>query len=313
MQFQFERALQILWQTLPFVLLRLVVYAVVFGLTALWFIGLWFLFMDWPFPGPPWLAWVIGGLLYGKLFTLIRAYLLYLVKAGHVAVITRLVLHGSLPEGTGQVAYASELISRNFLKVSVLFAVDALVRVVLRAFNRMLFRTVSVIPGIRSLQGFVQRVLDYSLGFVDEAILSYTISRPEMNPWASARDGLLLYAQNWKTVLGSGFILALISYGITAVFLVPGALLAWSAPGVEAKLAGGVLAALGLLVKFALMDPFALTAVIVNYHQAIAGQVPDHAWARRLEEASSRFKEFSRRAGEWAPGPPPPPPAPAQS
>lgn len=310
MHFHFDRALQILWRTFPFVLLRLFVYGLVFGLTALWFLGIYYLFLAWPFPGPAWLAWVFGGVLYGKLFKLIRAYLLYLLKAGHIAVITRLVLHGELPSQSGQLDYAWQLVTRNFVRVSVLFAVDVLVRVVLKAFNRTLFRAAAVIPGVKGLQGFAQRVLDYSLGFVDEAILSYTLSQPERNPWSSARDGLLLYAQNWRTILGSGFILALISYGLTALFVVPGALLAYLMPALGAKIVGGTIAAIGLLVKFAIMDPFALTCVIVNYHAAIAGQAPNPAWIQRLEDASSQFREFNRRANDWGGSPAVPPPAP---
>jgi hypothetical protein len=256
------------------------------------------------------LAWVFGGILWGKGASLARNYVLYLVKAAHIGVITQLVLEGQLPPGTNQFAFGKDVVLKHFLRVSVLFAVDQLVRVVLRAFNRSIFKLLSFIPGSQSFRNFFQRVLDYSLGYVDEAILSYSLVQPEKNPWATAKDGLILYVQNWKTILGSGFVLALISYAVVGVITAPGLIMGWMIPGPLSKIAVGVFAGLGLLVKFALMDPFALTSVIVNYHHAIAGQTADLRWNQQLEEVSDKYREFSKRAKQWGlvdEGPPPAP------
>ena len=168
MNFQFNKALDILGRTLPFVALRLFVYGIAFGLGLLWFGAMFWFFANWPFPGPPWLAFVFGGVLFGSGAKLIRNYVLYLVKAAHVAVITRLAVSGSLPEGSNQFSYGWSLVGRRFLQVSVLFAVDRVVHVVVRAFNRSVFKLISFVPGIQSFRGFAQQVLDYSAGYVDE-------------------------------------------------------------------------------------------------------------------------------------------------
>ena len=60
------------------------------------------------------------------------------------------------------------------------------------------------------------------------------------------------------------------------------------------------------------MDPFALTVVIVNYHEAIANQQPDPSWDLKLSNISGKFGQLARRAGEWvqpvgSATPPPPP------
>ncbi|UCF36910.1 MAG: hypothetical protein JSU96_19235 [Acidobacteriota bacterium] len=312
MNFHFDKAVSILGQTYPFVILRLLVYVAAVFVTVAWFAGIWFLFIDWPFPGPPWLAWVIGGILYGKGASLVRNYVLYLVKAAHIGVITELVRNGRLPAGSNQFSFGRDIILNHFLRVSILFAVDGLVRVVVRAFNRSVFKLIGFIPGIENLKGFFQKVLDYSLGYVDEAILSYTLTQPERNPWSSAKDGLILYVQNWKTVLGSGFILALISYVVVGVFAAPGVLLAYLGIGPFGKAIAAIFVGLGLLVKFIFMDPFALVSVIVNYHEAIRGQVADPQWSNRLSEVSKKFGDFDKKAKEWG-SPSGPPPAPASS
>jgi len=313
MHFQFEKALKIFLQTYPFVLLRLGVSLAVLALTVGWWVSIYYLFMAWPFPGPSWLAWVIGGILFGSGIKWIRRYFLYLVKAGHVSVITCLAVDGNLPAGSDQISYGTQTVFRHFVRVSVLFAVDQLVRVVLKAFNRSVFKLISFIPGSGGLRNFSQRVLDYSLGYIDEAILSFTLLHSSRNPWTAARDGLILYVQNWKTILGTGFVLALASYAIVGAIGLPGVILAWTVPTVAGKISGGILAGMALVVKFAVVDPFALTAVIVNYHDAIAGQQADSAWAARLEEVSGEFKQFGQKAREWATPAaqtPPQPPAP---
>ena len=308
MNLHFDKALEILGRTLPFVLLRLLAYVAALVATVLWFGGLFLLFTNWSFPGPAWIVWPIGAILYSTGAKLTRNYVLYLLKAGHIVVITRLVTHRSLPEGVNQVAYGVNLVLENFLRVSALFAVDRVVNVVIRAFNRSVFRMLSLVPGSRSLRKFSQRVLDYSAGFVDEAILSYSLLHPERNPWSTAREGLLLYAQNWKTILGSGVILALISYGIVALVAVPAVILSLAISGTlfQFWVAGDV--ALGMFLKFALVDPFALTSIIVNFHSAIEGQQPDPSVEAKLEAVSKKYRQIKDRAGILTPSSVPPPP-----
>lgn len=313
MQFHFDKAFKILLETYPFVLLRLGVYGLAVIATVAWFVGVFFLFQNWPFPGPSWLAWIFGAVLWGNGAKLLRNYVLYLVKSAHIAVVTEFVLKGGLPSGVNQLSYGKDVVAKYFVRVSVFFAVDQLVRVVLKAFNRTIFEFISFIPGSQHFKNFSQRVLDYSLGYVDEAILSYSIVTPHLNPWASAKEGLILYVQNWKTILGSGFILALISYAVAAVFAVPGALIAYTVPGPVGKIALAAGVGLGVVFKFALMDPFALVSVIANYHYAIQGQSPDPAWGNKLGEISSKFREFDAKSKAWGGVTPGPPPAPAGS
>ena len=308
MQLHFDKAFEILGKTIPFVLLRLLVYGVIFAGSLLWFGGIFLLFQSWPLPGPPWLAWVFGGVIWGTVVKTLRNYVLYLLKAAHIAAITRILLVGDLPAGMEQLRYGKDLVLQRFGQVSLLFLVDRLVNAVLRAFNRSVFMVFSFVPGTRLMRGFGQRVLDYSAGYVDEAILSYSIVHPELNPWRSAKDGLILYVQSWKTILASGFVLASISYALVAVVAAPGILLTYAAGGPIRGIGFAVSMALGLFVKFALMDPFALTSVIVNYHRAIEGQTVSEEWDRRLEDLTGKFREIKGHAAAWTtPGPAPDP------
>lgn len=314
MELQFRKAFDILLRTLPFVAIRLLAYGVAFFLGAGWIFLMILLTRDWPFPGEPWMGWVVGAFLFGTGAKLIRNYLLYLVKAAHVSVITRLALEGEMPPGQDQFGFAWRTIRTHVMQISVLFAVDQLIRVVLKAFHKVAAKSVGAIPGAGSLGRFAKTVLDYTIGYVDEAILSYSLLHPRRNPWETGREGLILYAQNWRTILGSGLILALMSYGVVALVAVPGMLISYLTTGAANPMGIGISLAVGFFVKFVFMDPFALTAVIVNYHAAIANQRPDPSWESKLSEISGKFGQFAKQAREWvSPGgqatPPPPPPA----
>jgi hypothetical protein len=136
------------------------------------------------------------------------------------------------------------------------------------------------------------------------------------NPWDAAREGLILYVQNWKTILGSGVALALISYAVVIAVALPGFILSLGLLEPVRQIVWGVSLGLGLLAKFAIMDPLALTSVIVNYHLAIAEQTPKAEWDRKLAEVSRHYREFRDRAAGWAgtsePMPPPPSQGPVQ-
>ena len=65
---------------------------------------------------------VVGAVMY-----FLREYLLYIVKAGHIAVLVELLDDGELPGGRGQINHATEVVKQRFGQASILFGVDQLV------------------------------------------------------------------------------------------------------------------------------------------------------------------------------------------
>ena len=136
--FSIGRTLGLMGQTLPFIVFRIVVY---FGVAAAfvvvtgvgagvgWGIGA---FGDDEFQlGSTAWGGVIGfGLTGGAIFFL-REYILYLVKAGHIAVLVELIDGRGIPQGQGQIGYAQGLVRERFAETNVLFAVDLIVKGVL--------------------------------------------------------------------------------------------------------------------------------------------------------------------------------------
>jgi len=324
LDFRIGQIFGLLARTLPFFVLRLAVYlgvtlAYVIGIGIGGGLGLLFGKVGGASGvGTFWGALVGFGLVSGVLFWA-REYLLYLVKAGHIAVLVELLEGREIPNGKAQITYAREIVQQRFKESSMLFGLHALIRGSLRVFNRTVASIAGLlpIPGLDALVKIFDAIVNTSLTYLDEVILAEILRQRSDNPWATARDSVVLYAQNYKGVLKNAAFLTFIVWGLTLlIFLVViGPLAALAA--VFPKIAGvwtfvlAVVAALSL--KAALVDPFAMTALLQVYSKLIAGQTPDPQWTSRLDDMSGKFRELAQRAGAAAPvrapaAPPPPPP-----
>lgn len=249
---------------------------------------------------------------------LFREYLLYLVKAGHIAVLVEIMDGKDLPGGKGQIDYAQKMVRERFAQSSVLFGVDQLIKGVLRAFNRVFF-TISnflPIPGLQGVVKFVNTIVNLSLTYLDEVILGYNFRTRASNPWKSSQTALVLYAQNYKSFLKNAFFMALMIWGLTALVFIlvlgPVALLAAAFPG----LAGGFTLLVALVIawgiKQALIEPVGMTALMLVFFKVTEGQTPNPEWEAKLNSASRKFSDIKNKALDWDRKEPQPGPEPAK-
>jgi hypothetical protein len=299
-----SEALALLGKTLPFVWVRLGSYAVLFAALALYFGvvgGLAFLLGRlWAPLGVITFLVAIGGGF--GLLRWVSRYYFYLLKAGHVAVMTEFVVHGQAP-AEGQIAYGKRQVTERFRDTSVMFAVDVLVDGAVKAVVRTFARIASIlpIPGLDSLGKLLERVAVASTTYVDEAVLSRAYAKREQNVWAVAHEGVVLYAQAWKPILANAVVLTLIGYVEFIVFLAilaaPAFAFAAAFPAM-APVAAIMAFAGAWLLKLAIADPFAMAATLIAYHRSTEGMQPDPEWTRKLEGASTKFQELGRKAVE---------------
>lgn len=243
---------------------------------------------------------IAGGVMY-----FLREYLLYMVKAGHIAVLVEIMDGGEVPGGRGQIDYAQSVVKERFAESNVLFAVDQLIKGVIKAFNRAFFTLAMIlpIPGIEGVVKFINTVIRLSLTYLDEVILAYNIRTKSDNPWASSRSALILYAQNYKAFLKNAVFLALIIWGLTLVvfllILAPVAGLVALFPGSAGALTFVIALVFAWGVKQAVIEPFAMTALMQVFFKVTEGQQPDPEWERKLESVSNKFGEMKTKAGNW--------------
>lgn len=312
--FNIRRSLSLMRQTLPFIGLRCAVYfgiALAYVLTTGigasigWGIGA--LGNDSFQAGAAMWGGLAGfGLTAGVLYFL-REYILYLVKAAHIAAMVQL-LHGQpLPEGKGQIQQATSVVKSRFMHASVLFAIDQLAKGVVNAITGLLQGVSNVlpIPGTQQIMGVVRAFLRLAVGLVDEVILAYAIHTQSENPWTSARSALVLYAQNAAVMLRNAAWLTLFTYALAiAIFLVllaPAAAVAWFMPGIGSAAGVAVALVLAWAIKASILEPFAIACLLQAYFQATDGQVPDPAWEARLDEVSHKFGKLKEKAAGWVP------------
>jgi hypothetical protein len=231
-----------------------------------------------------------------------REWLLYMVKTAHIAVIVRLIDGEALPDGKGQVAYGREIVTARFGEANTLFALDQLIKGVIAAITGLIGGIAAFlpIPGLDGIARFANTVIRLSLTYVDEIILGYNIRTSSNNAWESSRRGLVLYAQNGlkmvKNAVWLSIFLWILSIGVFLLALAPAATILYIFPGEIAGYSFIIAIVFAWAFKAAVLEPFAITALMALYFDTIRGQVPDPAWDAKLMGASEKFRALTESA-----------------
>ena len=313
MDFKIGEILGLMAKTMPFLVFRFLIYfAITFAYFLLTGIGAGVGYGIGMIGGEPGAFSFFGGVVgFGIMLViayLLREYLLYMVKAGHIAVLVELMEGKELPQGRGQIQHAQAVVRERFTESSVLFGVDQLIKAVLRAFNRVFFTVTSFIPipGLRNVVKFINTVVNLSLTYLDEVILAHNIRTRSDNPWASSRTALILYAQNYKAFLKNAFFLAFIIWGLTLLvfLLILGPLigLVTILPAVAGPLTLIFALVFAWGVKQSVIEPIGMTALMQVFFKVTEGQEPNPEWENKLEGVSKKFGEFGRKARDWDDG-----------
>ncbi len=246
-------------------------------------------------------------------FRLLREYVLYLLKAGHIALITEIARDGRLPSGISQTGWAKERVMHYYREVSILALVDQLVKGVLISLNRTLFNIMNAIPipGLDGLAAILQRIVNFSLTYIDESVIAYTFHTGNTNVFDAAKKGIIVYCQSWKALLKNSLALTLLSYVFvvftTLAFMLPlgvvSAMLPSSLDIVKFALFMFALF-LGISAKWVLFDPIACTSTILTFLEEARTTATDPAWESKIEAVSDKFRTLKGKAAEsLRPGP----------
>ena len=311
--FSISRSLDAMMRTLPFILLRMAVY---FGITLTYVIvtgtgagvgyGIGFVGdNDFQASTTFWGGLAGFGIVSVAMYW-VREYILYMVKAGHIVALVDVLNGEPVMPGKAQVEKAVAEVKARFVEANVLFALDQLIKGVLRALVGLINVIGAILPGLTGLASFINAVLRIAAGYVDEVILAYNIRTRSENPWASARTALVLYGQNAGVMVKNALWLTVIIYVVAfLVFLVmiaPAAAFAYVMPGGWSGWGFVIAVLLAWSFKQAIMEPFAIFCLMQVYFKTVEGQTPDPVWESRLEEASTKFREMGEKARRWALG-----------
>lgn len=245
------------------------------------------------------IIWIFGT---GFIRFVIMHYLGYLVKAGHIAVIAEAVTTGRIPDN--QVAYGKAQVTKRFLTSNIYFAVDKLVSAAVKQIQKAVGKVgnaLDFIPGMGAVTGLAQFFVSISLGYVDECCLGYTFYQKEQGAFKSAADGVVIYAQNWKPLLGSAaktmlkviLLMVVVALGIFVPIGLLFKVLGWS------PLAAFLLACLiAWVVKYALVDSYIMIQMMTVYMGVAPNTQITFDLYSKLCGLSAKFKELFQKGKE---------------
>lgn len=302
--FSIAKTCALLARTWPYLLLR----AVVFGLSALIFVILAAsggilghellpaAFDDLQSPQAGILG-LMGGIGLGAMvLRILREYTLYLVKGGHIAVMTQLLDHGDLPASQKQISFGAGQVRDRFAETSMLFVLDQMVSAALTSSRKALNNATMFLPGINVLFSFVHSVGEMAITYIDEIVLAHNFRVRSQNPWRTSADAVVLYAQNGKVMLKNAFwltlLLMIVAVAILALSIGPFMVFFDDTAGPN-QIYGAIAAgAMALCLLHIFLEPFAVCALMQVFFKVAHGQKPDPAWERRLEKVSPEFVQL---------------------
>jgi len=146
----------------------------------------------------------------------------YLVRVGHIAVLTHVILTGKVPEK--QLSFGFGQVKQNFGRAAAFFFLDRLIYQAVSQLSMQLRRMLGFGPAVFFINRFKAKFIKY----VDECILAYTFARPDTGPFESSLHGFVVYMKNWAPMAKSAVWTALLVWFISFIFyVVTFALMLW--------------------------------------------------------------------------------------
>jgi len=242
---------------------------------------------------------------------IITHYIGYLLKAGHVAVISEIVTTGKVPEN--QLGYGIQKVKERFLTANVYFVVDKLVSGAVKQLQRgveIVGNLLDFIPGMKVIVQIGQLFVNISLNYIDECCLGYTFYKHEDGAFKSAADAVVIYAQNIKKLLAeaaktTGIVILLMLGIIVACFLIFGGVVHLIDFGAYQEYASILLFlfsfVVALAIKLAFIDSYIMVKMMVTYMDVAPTTTITFDLYGNLCKLSSKFKELFKRGQEEEP------------
>lgn len=226
----------------------------------------------------------------------VSRYVGYMLKAGHVATVSKAVTTGCVPENQFQMA--KEMVSKRFATSNVYFVVDRLVSGAVSQLQKGLGtvdKLLGGIPGVSAIISFLQLFIGIALGYVDECCLGYTFLKEDQSAFKSAADGVVIYFQNWKTLLKDAAITTLVVIVATfAAWLLPFIVFMsiFGALGLPWVIALIIAVVVAIALKSAFIDSYMMVKMMVSYMTVAPDTEITFDLYDKLCGLSAKFKEL---------------------
>lgn len=297
----------IIAKTIPFMLIRLLAYLIFFiGICIYTAIVVWIIGAIEPEGFFAFVTFAVFGGGGWYVYRLARDYVNYMIKAAHVAVIADMAVKGGVPEGFNMYNYGVAKVKKFFVASNVLFGLDRLVSGTVKQIQRVfggIGEFLKFIPGVKGLMNIINMFVDIILNYVDECIMAYIFLNEGQSVWKSAADGVVLYAQNWKTILKTGLkILVFLIVFFLLFYLIFVGLFSGIFNGVDglgslaSPIAWLLTLVFVLVLKWAVLDSIIMIYMMCGYLKVAYGAQPSYDLYGKLQGMSKKFAELFGKA-----------------
>ncbi|MDR2488174.1 MAG: hypothetical protein LBD42_01530 [Desulfovibrio sp.] len=242
--------------------------------------------------------WLVGTIVLR--FITVR-YAGYLLKAGHIAVVSEALAKGVVPEK--QIRFGKQAVLERFGTTHAYFVLDMLVDGAVDQLCKAVSKVGEAfenIPGVSAVSGVAQLFLRIALGHVDACCLALTFHRKSGNAFKDAADSVVLYFQNWKTLLKNASVATLVCcalYGVLGILslIVFACFMDMDETGMPAAFAGVFFF---LAVKTSFIDSWVMIKMVAGFFEKSKDTEPAADLYGKLADLSSKFRDLLRRSGE---------------
>lgn len=198
------KAFEIFKKTMTFVWIRLGINLAISVGVILWTI-IWLAIAGAADNGFMFLLAFIAIVFSGKIVGIVQQYIGYMIKSAQIAVVAEIFQTGSIPDNMFE--FGKKRVKSKFAQANVYILLDKLVSGSVRQINKVVNSTVGwiekLVPQASFITNIVQKFTTLTLTYVDECCLCYTFMKDEQSAFKSAADGVVIYFQNWKSLLKS--------------------------------------------------------------------------------------------------------------
>ncbi len=267
---------------------------------------------------------LIGAVIGIVALILITRFISYALKAGQIAMMTRGVSEGELPDDV--IREGKKVVKERFATVAAFFAITGVIRGIFNQIGRGITKLGESIGGDTggAIGGAVSSVMQTIVNYLCDCCLGWVFYRKEVKPARAACEGAVLFFKHGKTfaknmgrvfgmglvsLLGIGGVFGVISYLILKgqTFYEP--LAAWMTENLtdtSSRLAQILINPKALPIAFAALigiivwaiihsvfiKPFVLVGVLRNYIDSGKNDIPSEESFKVLDSKSPKFRKL---------------------
>ena len=221
---------------------------------------------------------------------ILRNYGRFLVRVGHIAVLTEIAKSGYVPPN--QIAWGMSQVKEHFGRATVFFFIN---RMICSTIRDLQFIMRNALAGLGPISFIVNAFKQKFLQYIDECCLAYTFTCEGTGPFLGAVKGIVIYVFGWKNMAIAAAKTVLYTFLISTGFYILAILLI---------VASAMSLSLSLLIfslffffvigalKQCFLDSYAMVMMLVAFLDEAEQTEIDVAAVQKVASMSRRFREL---------------------